>query len=117
MDEKITIIDDPLKPGAINSETFDDDGVATYTKTVVENGVFNTFLHNLKTAQFFGAKSTGNAIGSCVGGINFHIKEGTTSKEEMIASLQEGLLITDLAGLHASLNPVSGDFSAQASGY
>ena len=117
MDEKVTIIDDPLKEGEINSETFDDEGVATYTKAVVENGVFKTFLHNLKTAQFFNTTSTGNAVGNGVGGINFYIKEGETTKEEMIASLKEGLLITSLAGLHASLNPVSGDFSAQASGY
>jgi len=117
MSEKITIIDNPLKVGAISSETFDDDGVATYTKEVVSNGVFKTFLHNLKTAKYFNTTSTGNAVGTGVGGINFYIKEGDTSKEDMISSLEKGLLITSLAGLHASLNPVSGDFSAQASGY
>lgn len=117
MDEKITIIDDPLKKGAINSETFDDDGVATYTKEVVSNGVFKTFLHNLKTAKYFNTESTGNAIGTGVGGKNFYIKEGSVSKDDMIKSMSKGLLITSLAGLHASLNPVSGDFSAQASGY
>ena len=39
------------------------------------------------------------------------------TKDEIIKETEEGLLITDLAGLHAGLNPVSGDFSAQASGY
>ena len=117
MSEKITIVDDPLKKGAIGSATFDDDGVATYTKEVVTKGVFNTFLHNLKTAKYFNTESTGNAIGSGVGGINFYVKEGETSKEDMIKGLKKGLLITSLAGLHASLNPVSGDFSAQASGF
>ncbi len=117
MSEKITIVDDPLRANAISSETFDDDGVATYTKEVVSNGVFKTFLHNLKTAKYFNTKSTGNAIGQGVGGINFYIKEGIVSKEDMIKNLEKGLLITSLAGLHASLNPVSGDFSAQASGF
>ena len=117
MSEKVTIVDDPLRAKAISSRTFDDEGVATYTKEVVSNGVFKTFLHNLKTAKFFNTESTGNAVGSSVGGINFYVKEGTTSKEDMIKGMKKGLLITDLAGLHASLNPVSGDFSAQASGY
>ena len=75
MDEKISIIDDPLKENAINSETFDDDGVATYTKSVVENGVFKTFLHNLKTAQFFNIEVyTTNAITYCITS-RFCIKE------------------------------------------
>ncbi len=117
MSEKVTIVDDPLRVGAIGSGTFDDEGVATYTKEVVSNGVFKTFLHNLKTAKFFNTESTGNAVGSGVGGINFYIKEGTISKEEMISGMKKGLLLTSLAGLHASLNPVSGDFSAQASGF
>lgn len=117
MDEKISIIDNPLKENEINSETFDDDGVATYTKYVVEKGIFKTFLHNLKTAKAFNTVSTGNAVGNGVGGINFYIEAGDTSKDEMIASIKEGMLITDLQGLHASLNPVSGDFSAQASGF
>ena len=117
MDEKITIVDNPLKENEINSEVFDDDGVATYKKYVVEKGVFKTFLHNLKTAKHFNTTSTGNAVGNGVGGINFYIEKGDVSKEEMISNMKEGLLITDLAGLHASLNPVSGDFSAQASGY
>ena len=79
--------------------------------------MFKTFLHNLKTAKAFNTVSTGNAVGNGVGGINFYIEAGDTSKDEMIASIKEGMLITDLQGLHASLNPVSGDFSAQASGF
>lgn len=117
MSEKVTIVDDPLKAKAISSRIFDDEGVATFTKEVVSNGVFKTFLHNLKTAKYFNTESTGNAVGSSVGGINFYVKEGTTSKEDMIKGMKKGLMLTDLAGLHASLNPVSGDFSAQASGY
>jgi len=117
MSEKITIIDDPLNKDALVKDPFDSEGVATYTKEVVSEGVFNTFLHNLKTANLLNAKSTGNASTNGVRAMNFHIQNGDTSKEEMIASLDEGLLITSLQGLHASLNPISGDFSGQASGF
>ena len=47
--ENITIIDDPLCELAPSQDSFDDEGVAAKTKTVVENGVFKPFLHNLKT--------------------------------------------------------------------
>lgn len=117
MSEKITIVDDPLNNDALIKDPFDSEGVATYTKEVVTNGVFNTFLHNLKTANLLKTKTTGNASTSGVRAMNFHIKNGDTSKEEMIKSLDEGLLITSLQGLHASLNPISGDFSGQASGF
>lgn len=117
MSEKITIIDDPLNKDAFVKDPFDSEGVATYTKEVVSEGVFKTFLHNLKTANQLNTKTTGNASTSGVRPMNFHIKNGDTSKDDMIASLDEGLLITSLQGLHASLNPISGDFSGQASGF
>lgn len=117
MSEKVTIIDDPLCDEAIIRSTFDSEGVATYTKNVVENGVFKTFLHNLKTAKALNTVSTGNATKRGVSGMNLYIKNGDTSLDDMISSLDEGLLITNLAGLHAGLNAISGDFSGQASGY
>lgn len=120
MQDNVSIIDDPLLPNSPNSQPFDDEGVACYKKAVVENGVFKTFLHNLKTAKAFNTKSTGNgvktgAIGTS--GINLYIQPGQKTKEELIAETEEGLLITKLAGLHAGLNPISGDFSAQSSGF
>ncbi len=121
MSEKISIIDDPLKEDAIYVHPFDDEGVACYKKAVVEKGVFKTFLHNLKTAQYFHTTSTGNGfkMGNSIGayGSNLYIEPGDSSYDELLGSMQEGLLITELAGLHAGLNPISGDFSLKASGF
>ncbi len=120
MQDCVNIIDDPLMPNSPNSQPFDDEGVACYKKNVVENGVFKTFLHSLKTAKYFKTKSTGNGVKQSsivASGINLYIDKGNKSKEDLIASTKEGLLITDLSGLHAGLNPISGDFSAQSSGY
>lgn len=119
--EKISIIDDPLKEDAIFIQPFDDEGVACYRKEVVANGVFKTFLHNLKTAKYFNTQSTGNGFktGSSIGvsGANIYIAPGNKTKEELIQSVDEGLLITTLEGLHAGVNPISGDFSLKASGF
>ncbi|MFA7127527.1 MAG: metallopeptidase TldD-related protein, partial [Bacilli bacterium] len=119
--KKITIVDAPLKKDAIFTHPFDDEGVACYDKKVVDKGVFKTFLHNLKTAQYFNTHSTGNGFkqGANVGvsGTNFYIAPGRTSKEKLIESIKEGLLITELDGLHAGVNVISGDFSLKASGF
>ncbi len=121
MSDKITIIDDPMKEDCIFKDPFDDEGVACFKKEIVSKGVFKTFLHNLKTAKYFHTISTGNGfrtgggIGVC--GANTYISYGTKTKEEMISSLEEGLLITEFDGLHAGVNAISGDFSLKSSGY
>ncbi len=115
--DKITICDAPLKEDAIIREPFDDEGVACYDKTVVEDGVFTAMLHNLKTAKAFGTVSTGNAFHGGIAPCNGYIKPGTATKEEMIASLDKGLLLTGFDGLHAGLNPISGDMSLKTEGY
>lgn len=113
----VTIIDDPLLKGGMASAPFDSEGVATYTKSVVENGVFKTFLHNLKTAYKQGVTTTGNASGSTVAPSNFFIKPGETSFDDLVANVGDGLLITNVMGLHSGANAVSGDFSLGASGF
>ena len=46
--ECVTLMDDPHMPGGLASSGFDAEGVATYTKAVIENGKLNTLLHNLR---------------------------------------------------------------------
>jgi PmbA protein len=119
----VTIIDDPLIPWAMGSQPFDSEGVACYSKTVVENGVLKTFLHNLKTARKDGVKPTGNGYKGGynaplgIGPTNFFIKPCEQSPEELFAKAGDGLIITDFQGLHAGANPVSGEFSLQAQGF
>lgn len=121
MSEKITILDDPLNKDAVSVEPFDDEGVACYQKEVVKDGVLKTFLHNLKTAKYFKTQSTGNGFkaGPNIGvrGMNIHIVPGKLSKAELMKDINEGLLITGFEGLHAGVNPISGDFSLKTCGF
>ena len=48
---------------------------------------------------------------------NLYFKAGEKSLEELMADVGEGLVITDLAGLHSGANPTSGDFSLLSKGY
>ena len=121
--DTITIVDDPLLPQGMYSSPFDAEGVATKTKTVVDQGILTTFLHNLKTAVKDGVESTGNASkGSYKSNVgvapsNMFIQPGTKSLEQMIAGIDKGIVIVDLQGAHSGANPVSGDFSLGAFGY
>ncbi|WP_353894216.1 TldD/PmbA family protein [Proteinivorax hydrogeniformans] len=120
---QVTIVDDPLYQKGLMSTPFDAEGVATYTKNVVENGKLNTFLHNLKTARKDGVKSTGNASKASYKGAvgiaptNMFIKPQSKGYDEMVQSIEEGVIITSLQGLHSGANTVSGDFSLAAAGY
>ena len=121
--EKITVVDDPRCPDALRMANYDDEGCPTRKKILVENGVFKTMLHNTKSAARMGMESTGNGFrggyASPVGVSPFNcaILPGEKSLEELQAEMGEGLVITNLAGLHAGLNHVTTDFSLQCSGY
>ena len=121
--EIVTLMDDPLLPGGLASQPFDAEGVATFTKAVIENGRLTTLLHNLKTARKAGVKTTGNAAKSGYAGAvnvspsNFYLKPGEKNQAELLADMGDGLVITEVSGLHAGANPISGDFSLIAQGY
>ncbi|MBR0439986.1 MAG: TldD/PmbA family protein [Bacilli bacterium] len=117
---KITVEDKPLKRNVF-SRWFDDEGVATYNKAIIKNGVLMTYLYNLTTASKDGVESTGNASrgGSKMGTSTFYLelKPGKKSQEELFKDVQDGVYITEVQGLHAGLNPQSGNFSLQSSGF
>ena len=119
----VTIVDDPLMEDGIASAPFDDEGVATYTKEIIYEGKLNTLLHNLKTAHKQGVKSTGNGFKVSyaspvnVSESNLYLRAGEKSFEDLMKEINEGLIITDLAGLHSGANTVSGDFSLAAKGF
>ena len=119
----VTLIDDPFHADNPNSRTFDAEGSPTYCKKVIENGVFNTLLYNLKTAAVAGKKTTGNASKAGYAGavgispFTMYIAPGSVSEDDLLAQAGEGVYIDSLSGLHAGADPISGDFSLQSSGF
>lgn len=119
----VTLWDDPFCEQAYSGSSFDGEGVATHKKAVVENGSFRTLLYNLKYAKKAGIASTGNAsrpsYASTVGiaPSNFYLAPGQCSREALFERAKNGVMITDLMGMHAGANPVSGDFSLAAKGF
>ena len=121
--DKISIIDNPHLEEGFSSRGFDAEGVATKQKYIIEKGKLKTYLYDLKTAKNDNVESTGNASrGSYKSTIsispsNMYIEAGNVSYDNMIAEMNNGIIITGLQGLHAGVNSVSGDFSLLAEGY
>ena len=120
--DKITIIDDPRNLDALFLQNYDDEGHPTYTKTVVDHGVFETILHNTKSALKMNTESTGNGFKSGAGAtdvspMNLYIQPGDESMDQLIEQMGDGVIITDLGGMHAGVDFVSTNFSLQAQGY
>ena len=119
----ITITDDPMREGAVMKVNFDAEGVPARRKSVVENGVLKTLLHNRETAKQDGTVTTGNAskagYASPVGirPYAFVIEPGDKTLDELLRMAEGGILITELKGLHAGANAITGDFSIESSGF
>ena len=121
--EKLSIIDDPAYPDSIHNVPADAQGVATNKKNIVQNGRLKTYLHSIKTAKKDKTEPTGNAFRSSYKGtesinpVNIVIEKGDLSSEELIEKMGEGVLITNVQGMHAGANAVSGEFSLSAEGF
>lgn len=119
----VNLVDDPHLKDGLASVAFDYEGVATVKTYLIQDGKLNTLLHNLKTANKAGVKSTGNGFKASyaspisVSPTNFYIEPGVNSLEEMTKKIDKGLIITDLAGLHSGANSITGDFSLAAKGF
>lgn len=117
---KVTIEERPLDKNPF-FRYFDDEGVATFNKKIIDKGTLSTYLYNLATAKKDGVASTGNGyrgsgkVGTSTS--NIVLKPGKKSEEELFAMIQDGIYITEVEGLHAGMNPQSGNFSLQAKGY
>lgn len=120
--DKITVIDDPKNQDALMLQNYDDEGHPTYEKVVVDKGVFETVLHNTKSALKMNAQSTGNGFKSGGGAtdamaMNMYIVPGKESFDELVKQMDNGVVITDLAGMHAGIDFITTNFSLQAQGY
>ncbi|MFN3691884.1 MAG: TldD/PmbA family protein [Fervidobacterium sp.] len=115
--EVLTIRDVPSHPLSIVATPFDTQGVPTREKTIIENGIFKTFLHNLKTAKKDGVEPTGNAYGTTgIAPINLFVEPGSLNFEELVEKLEDGIIIIEVEGMHSGANPISGNFSLGAKG-
>ncbi len=120
--EAVTILDDGLLEGGLGTAPSDDEAVPMRKKTIVERGRLAMFLYNTYAANKDKTVSTGNGMRGGFKGIpgvgvtNLYVEPGKSPLDDLIASLDQGLFVTEVMGMHTA-NPISGDFSVGATGF
>jgi PmbA protein len=118
----ITVLDNGLLEGGLGSAPSDDELVPVTKKTIINNGRLALFLYNTYTANKDKTVSTGNGMRGGfkglpgVGVTNLYIEPGKESLEDLLKSLDKGLFVTEVMGMHTA-NAISGDFSVGATGF
>ncbi|MGA7843784.1 MAG: metallopeptidase TldD-related protein, partial [Dehalococcoidales bacterium] len=113
-DKNLILSDNPLIPYNTGSRPCDDEGVPCQVTPLVTDGVIRNFLYDLQTAARAKTKSTGH--GQRQGGLPapsphaFMITPGNVSFEEMVKSIDEGIIVEQLLGAGQG-NMLGGDFS------
>jgi len=115
MADHIDVLEDPFLKGAMGSGLFDDEGVRTQRRQVVQGGVLQGYFLSTYTGRKLGMPSTGNAGGSH----NLSLTSRSTRPQDSLPALLKkmgtGLLVTELIG--QGVNYLTGDYSRGAFGY
>ena len=108
---QVEISDDPHIPRGLASSPFDEEGVATHRRKVIEGGVVQGYFLSSYSARKLGMKSTGNAGGN----YNLLLKDTGESLRQLLKKMGRGLLVTEMMG--QGINMVTGDYSRGAAGF
>jgi PmbA protein len=116
------LFDDGRDPEGPASAPFDAEGMPRRRTALIEGGRLRSYLYDTYTANREGGSSTGSAARQgyrslpSVSTSNLMVAAGSLSLEELLKEAGDGVLVTDVAGLHSGVNPVTGVFSVGASG-
>ena len=107
----LTISEDPHMIGGLGSVPFDNEGVRTQSRNIVEDGVLQGYVLSSYSARKLGMQTTANA-----GGVhNVQMTHSNKSQQDLLKDMGTGLLVTELIG--HGVNTVTGDYSRGASGF
>ncbi len=118
----LVLHDDGRAPEGPASAPFDGEGVPRRRTALIEGGRLCSYLYDTYAANREGVEGTGSASRGgyrslpSASASNLVVAPGSHSPEQLLAEAGEGVYITDVAGLHSGVNPVTGVFSVGASG-
>jgi PmbA protein len=109
--EYINIDERPHLKGALGSAAFDNEGVATRPRKVIDSGVLDGYILDSYAARKLHLQTTGNS-----GGVhNLFIADKGKTPEQLLKEMDRGLLVTEVMG--QGVNIVTGDYSRGAAGF
>ena len=121
--ENILLTEEPQLDGGLGNRSFDDEAVRCTSKTLIADGKLETYLYNRQSAKAEEKTSGGNGFKPSfsdeveTGYTNVVLHPGKNSREELLAKMGHGLLISGVSGTFAGANATSGNFSLIAKGY
>jgi PmbA protein len=101
--ELLTVKDEPFIEKAFGSRLFDGEGLAATPRIIIEKGILKSYFID----HYYGRKLNVEPNSGSPSNLIFSL--GTHSLEDMIKSLQRGIVITDFIG--GNSNATTGDFS------
>lgn len=109
--DNICIHEQPYLLQALGSSPYDAEGIATRNNLIIENGILNQYILSTYSARKLGLETTANS-----GGVfNLTVDATMNSLDEILKTMQTGILVTELMG--QGVNILTGDFSRGASGF
>jgi predicted Zn-dependent protease len=114
----VTLVERTNVPGSVFSRPFDDELIATTDKTIINEGILNTYLYDIGSAESLKKRSTGNHFNDSVYDISgvlykgafvtsASLKPGDTKFDDLIGSVRKGMYIMDIG----FPNPINGRFT------
>ncbi|SMP01820.1 PmbA protein [Desulfurobacterium pacificum] len=117
----LTIYDDPTVRDGIGSIPFDDEGIPTRKKAVIDRGVLKNYLLDTYSAKKLEMAPTGNGLRASLSSLpqpgitNLVVERGVLDFDGLVRTPEEVIVVTDAMGIH-TINPISGEFSIGISG-
>ncbi len=116
----LSVIEDPHRARVSGSRLYDAEGLPTARRAIVDDGVLTGWTLDLATGRKLGLDSTANAARSTGAPpspslTNISMTQGTASRDDLIAQMGTGLLVTSMIG--STINPNTGDYSRGAAGF
>ncbi|WP_405292756.1 TldD/PmbA family protein [Methanobrevibacter sp.] len=114
---ELTITDNPLVEKGMCTSKCDGEGSASQKTDLIKEGVLNSFIYDIYTANTEGVETTSNGIresyltAPSISPTNLEFK---FSEMKDLSEIDKGVLTTSVLGAHTA-NPISGDFSVEAS--
>lgn len=109
--KRISIYEKPHLLSALGSAPFDDEGVRTSDRVLIDEGILCGYLLNSYSARKLGLQTTGNAGGFH----NILLKTSQFKLNDLLKEMEKGLLVTEVMG--QGINLVTGDYSRGAAGF
>ena len=107
----VQIDERPHLIGGLGSAPFDNEGVATQARDIVQHGILQSYVLDSYAARRLGMQPTGNA-----GGVhNLFINNDEIGFDDLCRHMGTGLIVTEVMG--QGVNTVTGDYSRGASGF